>query len=343
MASGADRDEREALAAVAEAADLKALEELRVRLLGRKSAVAVGLRGLGELPPAERKEAGARLNRLKSRLQSALEARRETLSEAAFRERSAAAGRADVSLPGRGRPRGSVHPISLTMERLLGLFAGAGFEAVEGPEIEDEYHNFSALNIPADHPARAMHDTFYLRDDWLLRTHTSPAQIHALARRKPPFRIVCPGRVYRRDMDLTHTPMFHQLEGLWIDEDLGLPQLKALVGDFLRAFFEREDLPLRLRASYFPFTEPSAEVDIGCALCAGDGCRVCAGGGWLEVMGCGVVHGKVLEEAGLDARRWSGVAFGMGVERLAMLRHGIGDLRLFFENDAQFLRRFRQR
>ena len=342
MVSAPDTNLEAALAAVAEAADLKTLEELRVRLLGRKSDIAAGLRGLGALPESERKEAGRRLNRLRDSLEEALGERKRILSEAEFSRRSTQARRLDPTLPGRGRPRGSVHPISLTLERLETLFAGAGFETVEGPEIEDEYHNFTALNIPPNHPARAMHDTFYLPDGLLLRTHTSPAQIHALAEREPPFRIVCPGRVYRRDLDLTHTPMFHQLEGLWIDEGLGLAQLKSLVAGFLRAFFEDETLRVRLRPSYFPFTEPSAEVDIGCALCE-RGCRVCSGSGWLEIMGCGVVHGKVLEEAGVDSARWSGVAFGMGVERLAMLRHGIGDLRLFFENDAQFLRQFRLR
>jgi len=243
-------------------------------------------------------------------------------------------------LPGRFESVGSLHPITRTIDRMADFFGRLGFQVVEGPEIEDDYHNFEALNIPAHHPARAMHDTFYIDDAHVLRTHTSGVQIRTMETREPPIRVICPGRVYRCDSDLTHSPMFHQVEGLLIDDDVSFGQLKGIIQDFLHAFFEQDALAVRFRPSYFPFTEPSAEVDIQCVKCAGEGCRVCSGTGWLEVMGCGMVHPRVLEMSGVDTGRFQGFAFGMGVERLAMLRYGIGDLRLNFENDLRFLAQF---
>ncbi|MHC9037105.1 phenylalanine--tRNA ligase subunit alpha, partial [Cobetia marina] len=251
-----------------------------------------------------------------------------------------AAERVDVTLPGRGEPVGGLHPVTRTLERIESFFAHIGYGVAEGPEIEDDHHNFEALNIPSHHPARAMHDTFYFDATRLLRTHTSPVQVRSMKASEPPLRIVCPGRVYRCDSDLTHTPMFHQVEGLLVDENVSFADLKGTVEEFLHAFFERDDLEVRFRPSYFPFTEPSAEVDIQCVMCAGDGCRVCSHTGWLEVMGCGMVHPEVFRHSGIDSERFRGFAFGMGVERLAMLRYGVNDLRLFFENDLRFLRQF---
>jgi phenylalanyl-tRNA synthetase alpha chain len=245
----------------------------------------------------------------------------------------------DVTLPGRGQHNGGLHPVTQVLERIEYFFKGIGYDVVEGPEIEDDYHNFEALNIPAQHPARAMHDTFYFNADTLLRTHTSPVQVRVMEQRKPPFRIICPGRVYRVDSDLTHTPMFHQVEGLLVDRESSLADLKGTIADFLQVFFEKE-LAVRFRPSYFPFTEPSAEVDVQCVSCGGEGCRVCSDTGWLEVMGCGMVHPRVLEYSGIDSEEFTGFAFGMGPDRLAMLRYGVNDLRLFFENDLRFLRQF---
>jgi phenylalanyl-tRNA synthetase alpha chain len=230
--------------------------------------------------------------------------------------------------------------VTRTLRRIEKIFAGVGFEIAQGPEVEDDFHNFEALNIPETHPARAMHDTFYFPDGRLLRTHTSPVQIRVMEKQAPPLRVIAPGRVYRCDSDLTHTPMFHQVEGLVVDTDVSFADLKGLLHNFLSAFFEQDDLRMRLRPSYFPFTEPSAEVDIGCVMCGGEGCRVCSHTGWLEVLGCGMVHPEVLRQAGVDAEQYSGLAFGLGVERLAMLRYGISDLRMFFENDLRFLRQF---
>jgi phenylalanyl-tRNA synthetase alpha chain len=246
----------------------------------------------------------------------------------------------DVTLPGRGQLKGGLHPVTRTTRRIEQLFLPLGFTVEEGPEIEDDHHNFGALNIPDHHPARAMHDTFYIDAQTLLRTHTSPVQVRVMEQRDPPLRIIAPGRVYRCDSDLTHTPMFHQVEGLLVDEHASFASLKGLIDEFLRAFFEQEDLAVRFRPSYFPFTEPSAEVDIQCVMCAGDGCRVCSHTGWLEVLGCGMVHPNVFEQVGIDNERFTGFAFGMGVERLAMLRYGVNDLRLFFENDMKFLTQF---
>ncbi|MDH7943041.1 phenylalanine--tRNA ligase subunit alpha [Pseudohongiella sp. SYSU M77423] len=340
-----------ALEAVAASADERALDQLRVDYLGKKGQLTALLKSLGSLPAEERPAAGEKINEAKRQVQQAIDAQREILVERAL-SAQLAAETVDVSLPGRRQSAGGLHPVSRTIERIQTLFQSAGYSVAEGPEIEDDYHNFEALNIPGHHPARAMHDTFYvnLADakaagaaasgmSWVLRTHTSPVQVRVMEQGKPPFRMICPGRVYRCDSDLTHTPMFHQVEGLLIDEHVSFADLKGTLEEFLRAFFEA-DLAVRFRPSYFPFTEPSAEVDMSCVMCEGKGCRVCKQTGWLEVLGCGMVHPKVLEASGVDSSRYRGFAFGMGVERLAMLRYGVNDLRLFFENDLKFLRQF---
>jgi phenylalanyl-tRNA synthetase alpha chain len=329
----------EATAAIASAVDAAALEKLRVELLGKKGRVTDLLKSLGQLDAAERPKAGAEIHAVKQLLNNEISDRKQVLQSAAIRE-ELERERVDVTLPGRVELMGSLHPITRTIERMADFFSRLGFQVVEGPEIEDDYHNFEALNIPAHHPARAMHDTFYIDDYHVLRTHTSGVQIRTMETREPPIRVICPGRVYRCDSDLTHSPMFHQVEGLLIDDDVSFGQLKGIIQDFLHAFFEQDALSVRFRPSYFPFTEPSAEVDIQCVKCAGEGCRVCSGTGWLEVMGCGMVHPRVLEMSGVDTERFQGFAFGMGVERLAMLRYGIGDLRLNFENDLRFLAQF---
>jgi phenylalanyl-tRNA synthetase alpha chain len=328
-----------ALADLERAPDASALEALRVRYLGRKGALGALYRRLAELPEDARPAFGASVNAARERLEGALRARGEKLAEASLRA-ALAAERVDVTLPARGEVPGTRHPVSRTLERIETLLGAAGFAVHEGPEVEDDEHNFGALNIPPDHPARAMHDTFYLEEGYLLRTHTSPVQVRALRAAPPPLALIAPGRVYRRDSDLTHTPMFHQVEGLWVDEGVSFAQLKGVLMEFLRRFFARDDLPVRFRPSYFPFTEPSAEADIGCVLCDGAGCRVCKESGWLEVLGCGMVHPNVLRGCGVDPERWTGFAFGMGVERLAMLYYRIDDLRLMFENDVRFLRQF---
>ena len=330
----------EATAAIESAADSAALEKLRVEWLGKKGRVTDLLKSLGQLDADERPKAGAEINAVKQLLNEQISERKETLQQEAIATQLAAES-LDVTLPGRREDLGALHPITRTIDRMAAYFAALGFEVVEGPEIEDDYHNFEALNIPAHHPARAMHDTFYIDDTHVLRTHTSGVQVRTMENRDPPLRVICPGRVYRCDSDLTHSPMFHQVEGLLIDQDVSFGQLKGIIQDFLHAFFEQDALAVRFRPSYFPFTEPSAEVDIQCVKCAGEGCRICSGTGWLEVMGCGMVHPGVLEMSGVDTERYQGFAFGMGVERLAMLRYGIGDLRLNFENDLRFLAQFR--
>ncbi len=329
----------QALAEVAACEDLAALEETRVRWLGKKGTLTEQLKGLGALGPAERPAAGARINQVKQQVQGAIEARRAQLERAAV-EQALSAGRIDVSLPGRGEEMGGLHPVTKARLRIETLFRRAGFEVAAGPEIEDDFHNFEALNIPANHPARALHDTFYFPDGRLLRTHTSPVQIRALLEHGAPLAIIAPGRVYRCDSDMTHSPMFHQLEGLAVGEDVSFANMKAVLHGFLQAFFER-DLAMRLRPSYFPFTEPSAEVDMSCVFCEGEGCRTCKHTGWLEISGCGMVHPNVLRASGVDPERFTGYAFGAGIDRLAMLRYGVNDLRLFFENDLRFLRQFR--
>ncbi|WP_372749312.1 phenylalanine--tRNA ligase subunit alpha [Litorivivens sp.] len=320
------------------ASDPRALDDVRVAYLGKKGAITALLKGLGGLSAEERPKAGAEINRVKALLSDQIQARKSDLENAAVAEKLAKET-IDVTLPGRGVDGGGLHPVTRTIERIEAFFGSIGFESVEGPEIEDDYHNFEALNIPAHHPARAMHDTFYVSDNTVLRTHTSPVQVRVMEEREPPLKVICPGRVYRCDSDLTHTPMFHQVEGLLISQDSSFADLKGLIESFLRAFFEKE-LAVRFRPSYFPFTEPSAEVDIQCVICGGDGCRVCSQTGWIEIMGCGMVHPKVFEYSNIDPDKYSGFAFGMGVERLSMLRYGVNDLRLFFESDLQFLRQF---
>ncbi|HVF63177.1 MAG TPA: phenylalanine--tRNA ligase subunit alpha [Casimicrobiaceae bacterium] len=308
-------------------ADASALENAKARYLGKSGALTAKLKSLGSLPAGDRPAAGARINEAKAALEQALEDRREAIAQAKL-EGTLAADALDVSLPGRGVGVGSLHPITQTIDRAEALFRSLGFEVADGPEIEDDFHNFTALNMPEGHPARSMHDTFYVQGDLVLRTHTSPIQVRWMETHAPPIRIIAPGRVYRVDSDATHSPMFHQIEALWIDEDVTFADLKGLFTKFLRAFFERDDLKLRFRPSFFPFTEPSAEVDMS------------FGHGWLEIAGAGQVHPNVLEAVGIDPQRWQGVAFGMGPDRLAMLRHGVDDLRLFYDNDLRFLRQF---
>jgi len=330
---------QQALGEIAAVSDLAALDEVRVRWLGKKGAITEQLKALGSLPASERAAAGQRINEAKERINAAIEARRVALEEAEV-ERKLAAGRIDVTLPGRGEERGGLHPVTKARLRIEMLFRRAGFEVAAGPEVEDDFHNFEALNIPPNHPARAMHDTFYFPDGRLLRTHTSPVQIRSLLAHGAPLAIIAPGRVYRNDHDMTHSPMFHQLEGLVVGENISFANMKAALHGFLQAFFER-DLAMRLRPSYFPFTEPSAEVDMSCVFCEGKGCRTCKQTGWLEISGCGMVHPNVLKASGIDPERFTGYAFGAGIDRLAMLRYGVNDLRLFFENDLRFLRQFR--
>jgi phenylalanyl-tRNA synthetase alpha chain len=329
----------EARNAIARAAASADVETLRVHYLGKKGVLTEQLKQLGGLPAEDRPRVGQWVNDAKDTLQAVLQERKRELDQAAGQERLARET-IDVTLPGRGTRLGGRHPVSRTLERLEGLFATLGFEVADGPEIEDDFHNFEALNIPETHPARAMHDTFYFGDGLLLRTHTSPVQIRHMQNHKPPLRIIAPGRVYRCDSDVTHTPMFHQIEGLMVDESSSFADLKGLLAQFLMRFFEKP-LKVRFRPSFFPFTEPSAEADIECVICGGSGCRVCKNSGWLEVLGCGMVHPEVFRHVGIDAERYTGFAFGVGVERLAMLRYGVNDLRLFYENDLRFLRQFR--
>ena len=323
---------------VAQAQDAAAVEALRVQYLGKKSQLSELSKRMGQLGDDERRAFGAELNAAREAITSSLNDRKNVLAEAALTARLLAE-RVDVTLPGRGQLPGGLHPVTRVMERIEDFFTRVGFTVADGPEVEDDFHNFEALNIPSHHPARAMHDTFYFDANRLLRTHTSPVQVRVMESQQPPIRIVCPGRVYRCDSDLTHSPMFHQVEGLLIDENVSFADLKGVIEDFLRVFFEKE-LQVRFRPSYFPFTEPSAEVDIQCVMCNGAGCRVCKQTGWLEVLGCGMVHPQVLKNCGIDPDKFQGFAFGMGVERFAMLRYGVNDLRLFFDNDVRFLRQF---
>lgn len=328
-----------ALSAIGATDDISALEQLRVEFLGKKGEFTQLMKQLGGLSAEERPKAGALINQARDQVQNALAERKAAL-EAVALERKLAAETLDVSLPGRGQNSGGLHPVTRTLERIEQFFSRIGYGVEEGPEVEDDYHNFEALNIPEHHPARAMHDTFYFDAAHVLRTHTSPVQVRTMENQEPPIRIVCPGRVYRCDSDITHSPMFHQVEGLVIDKDISFADLKGTIEEFLRVFFEK-DLAVRFRPSFFPFTEPSAEVDMQCVICDGDGCRVCKQTGWLEVMGCGMVHPNVLRMSKIDPEQFSGFAFGMGVERLAMLRYGVNDLRLFFDNDLRFLAQFR--
>lgn len=320
---------QQADSAISAASDLAALEQLRVHYLGKKGAVTEQLKALGQLPPAERPQAGQTINQVKQQIQQALEARKQALQlsvlDAQLRDEAI-----DVTLPGRGYAVGGLHPITRTLNRIEQFFSQMGFTVASGPEIEDDFHNFEALNIPPHHPARAMHDTFYFPNNMLLRTHTSNMQIRMMEQQPPPIRLVAMGRVYRCDYDQTHSPMFHQIEGLVVDDGISMADLKGMLYDFLHAFFEDEKLDIRFRPSYFPFTEPSAEVDIRRK-----------GGDWLEVLGCGMVHPEVFRHVGYDSERYTGYAWGMGAERLAMLRYGVRDLRLFFDNDLRFLQQFR--
>jgi phenylalanyl-tRNA synthetase alpha chain len=327
-----------AAAEIAACKSIEDLEAIRVRLLGKKGEITEQLKSLGAMPPDIRKAAGAKINEAKTQLTAALDERRQAL-EANKLSQQLASETIDVTLPGRGQSKGGLHPVTRVRRRIEQIFRNAGFTIEDGPEIEDEWHNFEALNIPANHPARAMHDTFYFTDGRLLRTHTSPVQVRAMQGRKPPFRVIAPGRVYRNDSDMTHTPMFHQVEGLVVDEGITFANLKAVLHGFMQALFEK-DVKMRLRPSYFPFTEPSAEVDISCVACGGSGCRVCKQTGWVEVAGCGVVHPNVLRAVNVDPERYTGYAFGMGIDRLTMLRYNVNDIRLYFENDLRFLKQF---
>ena len=323
---------------IASSSDLAALDAVRVGVLGKKGSITEQLKLLGTLPAAERRAAGAAINEARDTLAAALDARRAELEGEAV-GRDLAAGSIDVTLPGRGENVGGLHPVTRTRLRIEAIFRQAGFSVAEGPEVESDYFNFEALNIPKNHPARDMQDTFYVSENIVLRTHTSPIQVHVMEQNAPPIRIVAPGKVYRCDSDLTHTPMFHQVEGLLVDEQVSFGDLKGILEALVHQIFD-EHIRLRFRPSFFPFTEPSAEVDILCVMCRGKGCKVCSQTGWLEVMGCGMVHPAVFENVGYDTRKYSGFAFGMGVERLAMLKYGINDLRMFFESDLRFLRQF---
>jgi phenylalanyl-tRNA synthetase alpha chain len=318
----------DALRDFATAKDPAALENAKARYLGKAGALTRQLKALGKLTPEERAASGARINAAKTRLEDALAARRVAIADAKLAAQLAADA-LDVSLPGRGRGVGGLHPLTRTLERIETLFRSLGFAVADGPEIEDDFHNFTALNTPENHPARSMHDTFYVDGGMVLRTHTSPIQIRHMETHAPPIRIIAPGRVYRVDSDATHSPMFHQVEGLWIADDVSFADLKGVFSEFLRKFFERDDLSLRFRPSFFPFTEPSAEIDMR----FGDG-------GWLEIAGAGQVHPNVLRAVDIDPERWQGFAFGIGPDRLAMLRYGVDDLRLFYENDLRFLSQF---
>lgn len=329
----------DATLSIANVKRLSDLEQLRSVLLGKKSVLNDRLQKLAQLPLEEKRKQGQAVNQVKQQLVLLIKARSDALKEesiaAQLKNESV-----DVSLVGRGQSIGSLHPITRTRERIENFFTNVGFTVAEGPEIEDDYHNFEALNIPANHPARALHDTFYFPNGLLLRTHTSPVQIRAMKQGKSPLKIIAPGRVYRCDSDVTHTPMFHQVEGLLIDESANFSELKGLLTEFLQQFFEKNDLITRFRATYFPFTEPSAEVDIQCVMCLGEGCRICSHTGWLEILGCGMVHPNVLEKAGFSSEKYQGYAFGLGIDRLAMLRYRIPDLRQMFENDLHFLEQF---
>jgi len=316
-----------ATADFAACADPAALENAKAKYLGKTGSLTEQLKALGKLPPEERAAAGARINEVKGAIEAALTARREALAQAKMSAQLAAEA-LDVTLPGRGMGAGGLHPLSRALERATAIFGSMGFAVAEGPEIEDDFHNFTALNTPENHPARSMHDTFYVEGGLLLRTHTSPVQVRYMEEHAPPVKVIAPGRVYRVDSDATHSPMFHQIEGLWIDRDVSFADLKGVIAEFLRKFFERDDLEVRFRPSFFPFTEPSAEIDMS------------FGEGWLEIAGSGQVHPNVLKQVGIDSQAWQGFAFGMGLERIAMLRYGINDLRLFYENDLRFLRQF---
>jgi len=328
-----------ALQAINQSQELASLDTVRVAYLGKKGEITARLKTLGQIPTEQRPAAGQAINAIKLQIQTSVEQRKSLINENLINDKLSSET-VDITLPGRTERSGGLHPVTLTMNRIQKMFAKLGFDVVEGPEVEDEFYNFEALNIPEHHPARAMHDTFYFNDNRLLRTHTSPVQIRVLEKQAPPVRIIAPGRVYRCDSDITHTPMFHQVEGLLVDKNVSFSDLKGTLEEFLKLFFEQDDLETRFRPSYFPFTEPSMEVDISCVMCNGGGCRVCSHTGWLEILGCGMVHPEVFRHVSIDSEAFTGYAFGLGVERLAMLRYGVNDLRLFFENDLRFLRQF---
>jgi len=323
---------------LSEAGTTASLESLRVKYLGKKGLVTAELKTLGTLPPEERKAFGQGVNELKDAVAEALGARKDSLRNAELRD-ALMAEAIDVTMPGKHEPMGRTHPINQTLARMIEIFTDMGFGVEIGPEVETDFYNFEALNIPKDHPARDMQDTFYISDDVVLRTHTSPVQIRAMERLTPPFRIIAPGKVYRCDADVSHTPMFHQIEGLMVGEDISFAHLKGILEAFIQKFYGK-DTPVRFRPSFFPFTEPSAEMDIGCIFCKGSGCRICKGTGWIEILGSGMVNPRVFEMAGYDPEKIVGFAFGLGVERIAMLNYSIDDLRMMFENDIRFLRQF---
>lgn len=338
MSSNLEDILRQGIQALAQTKDLNQLEQVRVSYLGKKGVFTLQMKQLGKLEPDQRRTVGQIINEAKAKFQQQLEKSKVAMQQVALEKRLAGEA-VDITLPGRGQAIAGLHPITITLRRIAKIFASVGFKVQDGPEIEDAYHNFEALNIPAHHPARAMHDTFYFDADKVLRTHTSPVQIRAMEAAKPPLKIIAPGRVYRCDSDITHTPMFHQVEGFLVDTEVSFADLKGIIYEFLPAFFEK-NIGVRFRPSYFPFTEPSAEVDIECVMCDAKGCRVCRHTGWLEVMGCGMIHPKVFKAVEINSDEFTGFAFGMGVERLAMLRYGINDLRIFFENDLKFLEQF---
>jgi phenylalanyl-tRNA synthetase alpha chain len=330
--------QNQALAQVAQAQDLQSLDSVRVAYLGKKGEVTALLKQISSVAPELRKDFGQSVNLARDAIQTAIDARHTELTYSHLNDMLAKHA-VDVTLPGRKLSTGGLHPVSRALERATHIFAQMGFSVATGPEIEDEFHNFEALNTPDNHPARAMHDTFYFPNGKLLRSHTSPVQIRTMVQGQPPFRIVSPGRVYRCDSDITHVPMFHQIEGLLVDKSASFAQLKWLLHEFVNRFFEKS-LAVRFRPSFFPFTEPSAELDVACVKCDGAGCRICKQSGWLEILGCGMVHPNVLTASGVDASQYQGFAFGMGIERLAMLRYEVDDLRSFYENDLRFLQQF---
>jgi phenylalanyl-tRNA synthetase alpha chain len=340
IASMEDLDSRatQALTEIDKADTLDSLDALRVSLLGKSGIITAALKTLGSLSPEEKKSRGAEVNRVKERIADALAARKHALEQAELNRRLASE-KLDISLPGRDGERGGIHPITRALERISAIFARLGYQRADGPEIEDDWHNFEALNFPPHHPARAMHDTFYFGDGRLLRTHTSPVQIRSMKGRQPPIRIIAPGKVYRSDSDQTHSPMFHQIEGLAIASDITFADLKGTLDYFAKKLFG-EKIRTRFQPSFFPFTEPSGEVSISCIFCGGEGCRVCKESGWIEVMGCGMVHPQVLRSGGIDPEKYTGWAFGLGIDRFAMMKYDINDIQLFFQSDVRFLEQF---
>ncbi len=327
-----------ALSALQQAKDLKSLQDVRVQILGKKGSLTEVMKGMRDLSAEKRPAIGNLVNSLKAEFETSFAARQAELQKLDIANKLAAE-KIDVTLPGRRPVRGSLHPVTLVTDEVVEIFSRLGFAVAEGPEIEEDFYNFEALNIPKDHPARDMQDTFYISDDRVLRTHTSPVQIRTMLKHEPPIRVIAPGTVYRRDSDLTHSPMFHQVEGFMVDETVTFGDLKGVLTHFLNEFFG-EGRRVRFRPSFFPFTEPSAEVDIECVICGGKGCRVCGKTGWLEILGCGMIDPAVFASVQYDTNKYSGFAFGMGLERMAMLKYGVNDLRLFFENDLRFLKQF---